>query len=286
MAAPKATWKGTIRLSLISIPVRVFAATNPRSDVQFHQLHRKCHTRIQLRKWCPHCKRYVENDELIKGYERDNGRFVLVEEEEIARVRPASTRTIDVSDLVKAEAIDPVMVERTYFLAPDNRAAGATFAVLRDALDGQAAVGRVAVHGREYLAAIVKRGRALLMLTLRTKGEVRDADTIEELEFADVKAKPTEMKLARQVLGAFTTNADLGNFTDHYEEALRSMLAEKPAVDVAAGGAAASGKRQNVVNLMDALRGSLAAAKSHQRHHSARGRILTHRPARSRRKAS
>lgn len=291
MPVLRPTWTGALRLSLVTIPVRVFAATTAAADVHFHQLHRKCHTPIQLKKWCPHCRREVSNDELVKGFERSKGRFVLIEEEEISRLRPASTRTIDISDLVTLDAIDPVMVERAYFLAPANRAGGATFAVFREALGDRAAVGRVAVHGREYLAAVVKRKRALLMLTLRTKGEMRDADQIGELDFADVKAKAPELKLARQVLDSFRTNADLRNFTDHYEDALKGVLRDKPEVAEPAEAEAGRGRgrghrraaRSNVVSLMDALRDSLADAKKHQRAHAARARVLKHPAARRRR---
>lgn len=291
MASLRSAWRGSIRLSLITIPIRVFSATTASADVRLHQLHRKCHTRIQMKKFCPHCNRIVENDEIIKGYERGDGRYSLVEQEEISRLRPESSRVVEISDVVKDTAVDPILVERTYFLAPDNKGAGDAFAVLRDALEGRAAVGRVAVHGREYLAAIVKRDQALAMMTLRTKGEVRSASDIEELSFAKGHPKASELKLARQVLDNFETNADLYSFTDHYEERLKEMLESKKAVEVEEAGDAGTPKTArrggNVVDLMDALRRSVAAAAETGRkakHKKAKGKVVRHPGAR--RKAS
>jgi DNA end-binding protein Ku len=265
--AARAVWKGSIKLSLISIPIRVFPATSAASDVSFRQLHRKCHTPIQLRKWCPHCEQMVESADLVKGYETSKGHFVVVTEEEIGGLRPESTHVIDLSHILDAAAIDPIYIERSYFLAPDSKMAGPTFAVLRDALGDLAGIGRLALHGREYLVAVLPRDPGLVLYTLRTAGEVRDMSGMDTLAFADVKTRPDEVKLARQVLGALDHETRLSAFTDHYEEALRAMLASKTAVEVEAPGRAAPPK---VVNLMDALRESLAHVHTKHRTPAAR----------------
>jgi DNA end-binding protein Ku len=242
-----------------------------------------------MKRWCPHCDREVSKDELVKGYQRENGRFVLVEEEEISALRPQSTRVVEITDVVDVAAIDPVMVERSYFLAPDGKTPGASFAVLRDALGDHAAVGRLAIYGREYIVAVTRRDEALIMFTLRTKGEMRAASQIEELAYADVKPKAPELKLARQVLDSFKTDVDLRNFTDHYEQALKDMLHSKTAVEVAETEAApnAKGRPRRVVNLMDALRQSLDEANKHHKTQKRRAKVLRH-PAspRSRKRAS
>jgi len=213
--AARSTWKGSLKLSLISIPIRVFPATNPGSDVSFRQFHRKCHTPIKMKRWCPHCEEEVGLDDIVKGYQTSKGRFVMVEKEEIEKLRPESTRTVELSHLVDASAIDPLYIERAYFLAPDNKAAGSSFAVMREALAGKAAVGRLALHGREYLAAVLPRDRELVLYTLRTSGEVRDAGSIDELKFTTARPRAEEVKLARQVLNSLETSADLSTFTDH-----------------------------------------------------------------------
>jgi DNA end-binding protein Ku len=257
--AARPTWKGSLRLSLISIPIRAFPATNPSSDVSFRQIHRKCRTPIQLKKWCPHCDEEVGKNDIVKGYEAGKGRFVLVEEEEIASVRPDSSRVVDISHVMEASALDPIYIERSYYTAPDNKTAGSPFAVIREALDGKAAIGRMTQHGREYLVALVPSETALLLHTLRTAGEVRELNAIGELEYADARVKPEEVKLARQVLNSFETTADLAGFVDNYQVALRKMLKAKGAGEpIAAAEPAAPTK---VVNLMDALRKSLAEIK-------------------------
>jgi DNA end-binding protein Ku len=283
--ALRATWKGNLKLSLIHIPIRVYAATTDKADVSFHQVHRVCRTRLKLKKWCPRCDRAVENDEIAKGHDRGDGDFVLVEEEDIAALRPESTRIADISHVVSASAIDPVLVERSYFLAPDGKSAGPPFAVIRDALEGQAAIGRLAIHGREYLVAVMKREDTLVLYTLRTSGEVRKSREIKELDFADVKPSTAEVRLARQVLSSFDSGADIESFTDNYQKALKAMLAKKKGARVVTGDEEDDAKPGKVVNLMDALRKSLEAAGRKPAAKKAR-RAKTARTARMTRKAS
>jgi DNA end-binding protein Ku len=288
--AARPIWKGAIKLSLISIPVRVFAATNSSSDVAFRQLHRKCHTPIQLKKWCPHCEEEVTAGEIVKGYESSKGRYVVVAEEDIKKLRPESTHVIDLSHILETKDIDPIYIERSYFLAPDNKNAGSPFAVLREALEGQAGVGRLALHGREYLVAVLPRESGLVMYTLRTAGEVRDMSGIDTLEFAEPKTRPDEVRLARQVLNALDHETKLSAFTDHYEEALRAMLAAKSGTEIEASEEAKPGAGK-VVNLMDALRQSLASVSTTKRkparskHPGRAAKVITH-PTRRVKKAS
>jgi DNA end-binding protein Ku len=284
------TWKGSLKLSLIAIPIRVYPATSASSDVHFRQLHRRCHTPIQLKKWCPHCEEEVSSDDIVRGYESSKGHFVLVEEEEIKSLRPETTHVIDLSNIVERSSIGPIHVERTYFLTPDTRAAGSPFAVMRAALDGQAAVGRVALHGREYLVAVEPFDDALIMYTLRTAGEVRDLSATEGLEFAaEAKPRPDEVKLARQVLGTLDRATDITSFTDHYEEALKAMLAKKTGGEVVSVGAAPAQGRK-VVDLMDALKQSLAAAgqqkKTPAKANLKKGSVVAHPSSRRARRAS
>jgi len=285
-ASLRATWKGSLKLSLIQIPIQVFPATTASSDVSFRQLHRKCHTPIQLKKWCPHCNVALGPEDIVKGYESSKGRMVVVEEEEIKAVRPESTKTIDISDVVSTETVDPVYIERTYFLAPDGSHGAAAFGVMRDALDGRAAIGRLALHGREYLVAVVARDNAMLMFTLRTAGEVRAVDAVPGLELTRAKARPEEVRLAKQVLDGFASGKDLTAFTDHYQEALRRMLEAKHDEPVAE----AEAKPSKVVNLMDALRQSLdqvqAGTKARKPSTARKQARMSHPASPKRRKAS
>ncbi|GMV22599.1 MAG: non-homologous end joining protein Ku [Acidimicrobiia bacterium] len=259
--AVRPTWKGSLRLSLITIPIKAFSATTDTADVKFHQVHRVCKTRIKMKRWCPHCDREVTREEIVKGHERSDGDYVLVEDEDIKALRPESTRTAQISHVVAATAIDPILVERSYFLAPGDKAAGPSFAVIREALDDQAAVGRLAMHGREYLVALLKRDDVLVLHTLRTSGEVRKSTGIKELEFADVKTPAAEIRLAKQVLASFESDAAIESFTDNYQAALKEMLASKSGTTVSEDEAKPAARGGKVINLMDALRKSLEAAE-------------------------
>jgi DNA end-binding protein Ku len=244
-----------LRLSLITIPIRAYPATRATSDVSFHQFHRRCKTRIQMKKWCPTCDVEVTGDDIVKGYETSKGRYVFVEDEEVKRLRPESTKAIIVSDVLDRTAIDPRYIERTYYLAPDSKDARSPFAVIREGLGEKAAIGRLALHGREYLAAVVADDEALTMYTLRTAGEVRSQDEIEDRDVSGVRVNADEVKLARRVVETFATDADLSGFVDTYQQRLRDMLKKKGAgEDVETEEAPAPTK---VVNLMDALRQSL-----------------------------
>src|SRR6187431_2962310 len=167
-------WKGYLKFSLVTIPVRLYPAINAAATIKFHQLHRVCQTRVQYRKWCPTCDREVNADEIVRGYEFERGRYVALEEKEIKRVRPESTHTINLAQFVEASAIDPILIDQPYFLAPDGKPAGETFAVLREALKGNAAIGSGTLHGRERLAAVEPREQGFVVFTLRHEEEIRE----------------------------------------------------------------------------------------------------------------
>jgi DNA end-binding protein Ku len=253
--AARATWKGYLKISLVNIPVRVFPATDAAATISFNQLHRECRTRIQQKKWCPTCQVEVATSDLVKGYEFEKGRFVVLEEEDIAKVRPESTRVINVVQFAEASTIDPVYVERPYYLAPDGNVAAEAFAVIREGMAGKAAIGKLALYGREYLVAIQPRENGLVMYTLRHAEEVRAMSAIDELKLVPAKIKPDEVKLARQVIGNFETEGDLTQYKDEYQDALRKVIDAK-----VAGEEVTTPQEEtppNVVNLMDALRQSL-----------------------------
>jgi len=253
--AARPTWKGYLKISLVNIPVRVFPATDAAATISFNQLHRECRTRIQQKKWCPTCQKEVANTDLVKGYEVEKGKYAVLEDDDIAKVRPESTRVINIMQFADAKLIDPVYVERPYYLAPDGKVAAEAFAVMREGMQGKAAVGKLALYGREYLVAIQPRENGLVMYTLRHASEVRSMDAIDELKVVPTKIKPDEVKLARQVIGNFETEGDLTQYKDDYQDALRKVIEAKIAgEDIVEPVEEAPPK---VVNLMEALRQSL-----------------------------
>ncbi len=253
--AARPTWKGYLKISLVNIPIRVFPATDAAATISFNQLHRECQTRIQQKRWCPTCQVEVPNTDLVKGYEFEKGKYVVLDEEDIAKVKPESTRVINVMQFADASMIDPVYVERPYYLAPDGAMAKEAFAVMREGMKGKAGIGKLALYGREYLVNVQAREKGLVMYTMRHANEVRSMDNIEELEGVPSKIKPDEIKLAKQVIGNFEGQLDLAEYRDEYQEELQRIIDAKIAgQEVVATEEEAPPK---VVNLMDALRQSL-----------------------------
>lgn len=253
--AARPTWKGYLKISLVNIPVRVFPATDAAATVSFNQLHKECRTRIQQKRWCPTCETEVPNTDLVKGYEFEKGKYVVLEEDDLAKVKPESTRVINVMQFADAKMIDPVYVERPYYLAPDGAVAAEAFAVMREGMVGKAAIGKLALYGREYLVAIQPRENGLVMYTLRHAAEVRQMSAIDELKTVPAKIKPDEVKLARQVIGNFETEGDLTQYKDDYQNELRRIIEMKIAGEEIV--APAEEAPPKVVNLMEALRQSL-----------------------------
>jgi len=253
--AARPTWKGYLKISLVNIPVRVFPATDSAATISFNQLHRECQTRIQQKRWCPHCEVEVPSSELVKGYEFEKGRYVVVDEDDLAKVRTESTRVINLVQFTDAKAIDPIYLERPYYLAPDGPVAAEAFSVMREGMQGKAGVGKVALYGREYLVAIQPRGKGMVMHTMRHAREIRSMDAIDELETVAGKVKPDEMKLARQVIQNFEGELDMSEYRDEYQEELKRII------DAKIAGEEIVEKEEEappkVVNLMEALRKSL-----------------------------
>jgi DNA end-binding protein Ku len=253
--SPRPTWKGFLKVSLVNIPVKVFPATESADAISFNQLHGECQTRIQQKRWCPHCEREVSNSELVKGYEFEKGRYVIVEDEDIQKVRVESTRVINLVQFTDDSEIDPIYVDRAYYLAPDGPMAAEAFAVMRDGMAGKAGIGKMALYGREYLVAVRPRKKGIVMYTLHHDAEIRSIDQIEELNSVPTKVKPEEMKLARQVIATFDGELNLKDYKDEYKEGLRKIIEAKIAGEEIVAPEVQEPAR--VVDLMEALKRSL-----------------------------
>jgi DNA end-binding protein Ku len=249
------TWRGYLKISLVNIPIKVFPATDAAATLSFNQLHAECQTRIQQKRWCPHCEREVPNTDLVKGFEFEKGRYVIVEEEDLDKVRVESTRIINLEKFTDDTAIDPIYLERPYYLAPDGPVAKEAFAVIREGMKGKAGIGKVALYGREYLIKVQPREQGLIMYTLRHANEIRSMDAIDELADMPAAVKPDEVRLAEQVMGTFAGEVDFESYRDDYQVGLREIIDAKiEGREIIAPEVEAPPK---VVNLMDALRKSL-----------------------------
>ena len=274
------TWKGYLKISLVNIPVKVFPATDAAATLSFNQLHAECQTRIQQKRWCPKCEREVPNTDLVKGYEFEKGRYVVVDEEDLQKVRVESTRVINLERFTDDRAIDPIYLERPYYLAPDGPVARDAFAVIREGMQGMAGIGKVALYGREYLVKVQPREKGLVMYTLRHAAEIRSMDAIDELGDMPAAVKPDEVKLARQVMATFEGKAELEAYADAYQAGLREIIDAKiQGREIVAQEPEAPPK---VVNLMEALRKSLDTISANRKNPSTVARM----PAQKRRAAA
>lgn len=254
--AYRPTWRGHLRLSLVTCPVALYTATNPRGDVHFNLINPKTNNRIRMVTTDPDSGP-IDRSDLVRGYEVEKGRYILLTDEEIASVKLDSTKTIDIEHFVAEADIDRIYWDSPYYLAPDGKLAQEAFGVIREAMrrSGQIALGRVVLSTRERLLALEPRGKGILATSLRTAEEVRDADDV----FAPIstaKPEPGMIAIAEKIIDQQKSPFDPDQFTDRYEEALRNLISDK--LKGHRPVAAAEPEDTNVVDLMAALRSSLA----------------------------
>jgi DNA end-binding protein Ku len=257
--APRASWKGYIKLSLVSCPVRLYPAVSANEKIRFNQLHKETHNRINMKPVDPELG-LVERADLVRGYEYEDKQYIIIEDEDLDAVRLESNHTLNIEAFVDANEVDVIYQDSPYYLAPDGAMAEETFAVLRDAMQaaGKVAIARLVMSSRERIVTIAPREKGMFVCTLRDNREVRATSTYFD-EIPDVKTDPEMLQLAEKLIEQKVTHFDPKLYEDRYETALMEMIKEKlkghkPII-------AAAPERGNVINLMDALKASLGQSK-------------------------
>jgi DNA end-binding protein Ku len=250
-------WKGYITFGLISIPVRLYSGARG-EHVEFHQLHSVCHTRVKQQLYCPHCKRVVERDEIVKGHEVSKGKFVILEDEEIQKVAPASSDTMEIQDVVKLSDIDPIYYESSYYAVPE-KAGGKAYSLLLDAMQHAdlAAVAKLAMHRREYTVVIRAQEKGLILHTMYYPNEVRAVPEYEKIQVQ--KISPKERQMAEKLLQSLETEFDPAKYHDQYQERLEQLVKAKSKGKTVK--AIPERKAAPVIDLMQALEQSLKKTK-------------------------
>lgn len=251
-------WKGYITFGLISIPIRLFSAARSES-IHFNQLHKVCNTRIRQPQFCPQCERQVERSEIVKGYEYEKDQYVLVEEDEIKKIAPASASTMEIQEFVNLKDVDPLYYETSYLAVPED-AGRKAYRLLVETMEGseRAAIAKVAMHQREYIVIIRPRAHGLTLHTMFHANEVRDVPEYGHLD--EVKVKPEEVKLARQLVESLTGEFDPTKYRDEYQDRLQELVdAKMKGREVAT---VAEPVRAPVIDMMEALKRSLAAREA------------------------
>lgn len=257
--APRATWKGYLKLSLVSCPVRLYPATSSSDRVRFNQLHKDTHNRINIKPVDPELG-LVERSDLVRGYEYEDKKYVIIDDADLEAVQIESNHTMNIEAFVEADEVDTIWQDAPYYLAPDGAMAEETFIVLREALKDakKLAIARLVLSSRERVVTIGALDKGMFVQTLRNPTEVRATSAYFD-SIPDEKPDAEMLGLAEALIAQKTTKFDPGDYPDRYEQALMAMIKEKlkghkPIV-------AAAPERGNVVNLMDALKASLSQTK-------------------------
>ena len=267
--APRAYWKGYLKLSLVSCPIALFPATSEREKISFHQINKETGNRIRYKKIDAESGDEVDNADIVKGYEVAKGEYIELEPGELEAVAIESKRVIDIDEFVPRQEIDELYLRDPYYIVPDGEVGQQAFAVIREAIrkEGMVAIGKIVFTSREHVIALEPRGKGMLGVTLRYPYEVREEkdyfDTIE-----DEKIPKDMIDLAVHIVETKAGHFKPQQFKDEYEDALKDLLRRKQK-----GEKIERPKERapsNVINLMDALRQSLKAGGSSARRSASR----------------
>ena len=257
--ATRPVWKGQLRLSLVSIPVEMYSATESKARVSFRQIHKPSGKPVRYEKVVAGVGP-VKNDDIWKGYEIDDDEYVVIDPDDIDAIKLETKKTLELVQFVDVSEIPPIYFDKPYFLAPTDELAEDAFRVVRDALrqTGKAGLGQLAMRGQEYLVAVRPCSNGLLLETLHYEDEIRKTDPF----FSSISKKPAEKDLldvAKELIGKKTAPFDAGAFKDHYTDAIRELIKAKSKGKKARVSTEDAPRRggENVIDLMSALKQSL-----------------------------
>src|SRR6202165_2756117 len=259
--APRANWKGFLRLSLVTCPVALYPATSDSEKISFNQINRNTGHRMKYMKVDADTGEEVSNDDIMKGYKVDTDTYIEVSKDELENIALESTRTIDINEFVPKSDIDPRYLIRPYYLVPDGKVGHDAFAVIRETIRSMnmVAIGRVVLTSREHIIALEPLDNGLMGTLLRYPYEVRNEKEYFD-DIQDVKITKDMLDLAKHIVEQQSGSLERDQFEDHYESALIELINQKRSgTKIAAKAAPRTGG--NVINLMDALKRSLASEK-------------------------
>lgn len=252
-------WKGAVSFGLVNIPVKMYVATENK-DIKFNYLHKECMGPIQYRKFCPHCNREINSDEIVRGYEYQKGSYVVINEEDLEKIPQENTRTIDILDFVDLRQVDPIYFDKSYYLeaSPGGEKA---YTLLIEAMDrtNKIAIARVLIRSKESLAALRVRDRFLVMETIFYPDEIRSPAGLNAGVEQD-RLHDNELKMAVSLVENLSTDFQPDKYRDEYRQALWELI-EAKIVGKEVATPAPLEDRGNVVDLMEALRASVKLAE-------------------------
>jgi len=254
----RAIWNDSISFGLVNIPIKIYKAAESRI-ISFNNLHKECGTPLVYKRWCPKCQKEVAHEDIEKGYKITKEKYVVISKEDIEKLKLKTTKMIEIQEFVDASQIDPIYLEKSYYVVPEETGVKA-YSLFVEALrvSNKVAIGKVVMRNKEYLVALRAFKKGLVMHILHYLGEVKDVEEFSELKHL-VTIKEEELKLAQALISKLTEKEfDLSKFKDNYTEALMKLIKAK-----------AEGKeikveeapREEVKGLMEALKASVEAVE-------------------------
>jgi DNA end-binding protein Ku len=253
--AARPTWEGHLRLSLVTCPVRLFKAAGEGDAVHFNLLHKQTLNRVK-QMWKDPADGFVERKDLVRGFQVERDRFIVIEDEELQKLKLESTKIIDIERFVDGREIDRLYWDEPYFLVPDGKPAQGPYLVIREAMatEVQVTLGRLVMSNRERIVAIESRGKGMLLSTLRSHDEVRSQEDAFDA-VADVKVERRRVEIAKQIIAQAKGPFGLAEFHDRYKEAVRELVEAKVEGEAPVHRPAPGPTESNVIDLMEALTG-------------------------------
>ncbi|PYV91693.1 MAG: Ku protein [Acidobacteria bacterium] len=254
--APRASWTGFLRLSLVTIPVRLYNVISSTSKVSLNQLHKNCHLRLRQQMVCPeHGK--VEKEDIAKGYEFEKDRYIVIDDADLEKIKLETTKTVELIQFVDSNELDSIYLNTPYYVAPDGPVAEEGFRILREAMHqaNKVAIGRVVISSKEQVVALNVQDKGLVLNTLHYAEEIRSsASYFEDIKNGNIDKN--QLALAQQLVNSFTVPFDAAKFSDRYQNSLLEIIKAK--IEGSEPIVAQRAEVGKVINLMDALKQSLA----------------------------
>lgn len=255
-------WKGSISFGLVNIPIKMFASTDDK-DIKFKYLHKECRTPIKQQRTCPTCEKEIEWNDIVKGFEYEPGRFVIIEDEEMEAIKPDATKAIEILDFVNLSEIDPIYFNKSYYLSPQDTG-GKAYHLLRQAMNdsGKIGIAKITIRTKESLAALRVYKNLLVLETIFYPDEIRAVELVPGVP-DNIKLEQKELDMAIHLINNLTTEFAPEKYKDEYRESLQEIIAKK--IEGEEIETAKEPPRRNIIDLMQALQASIEETEKVQK---------------------
>jgi len=262
-------WKGSVSFGLVNIPVRMFTATENK-DIKFRYLHKECRTPIKYQKTCPTCETEVDLDDIVKGYEYEPGKFVIIDDEDFEAIKPETGRAIEILDFVDLKEIDPIYFDKTYYLSPQETG-GKAYNLLRQAMNDtdKIAIAKITIRSKQSLAALRVYQNLLVMETIFYPDEIRAVELVPGIP-ENLNIDKKELDMAVHLISNLSAKFEPEKYTDEYREALIEVIEKK--IEGEEIEVAPEAPRKNIIDLMQALQASIEETEKREKPGKKQGR--------------